>query len=258
MKAITSVQNPAVKEARALADARGRAAQNAFLLDGEHMVQEAFGICPGLVRAVFVREDCADAYAALLKSAACECFAVPARVMEAVTQVKTPQGIAAVCGMPPPAATPAMGDKLVLAENVQDPGNIGTILRTLDAAGFHGLILTPGCADPFGPKALRASMGSALRVPIFRAESAPSAVEALNGLGWATLASALDGEDFYRRDPLPRRVCLLVGNEGAGLRPETVRACTHRFRLPMRGGAESLNAAVAAGVFMYEIINRAE
>ena len=84
-------------------------------------------------------------------------------------------------------------------------------------------------------------------------EYAQEAVQALNDRGYATIAAALDGQPFYRRGPLPPRQCVLIGNEGAGLRPETLSLCTHRYRLPMRGGAASLNAAVAAAVFMYDL-----
>lgn len=257
MKAVSSLKNPVVQAARALRDARERARQGAFLLDGEHMVSEALSMCPDRVSALFVDEARLEAYAGMAVLAPqADCYAVPAHVLAAISQVKTPQGIAAVCAMPPSPAPEEMGERLILLENVQDPGNVGTVLRTLDAAGFDGCILTPGCADPFGPKALRATMGSVFRVPLCSARDAAETVRLLNAQGYATLAAVLDGEDFYRRAPLPRRLCVLIGNEGAGLTKQAQSACTHRFRLPMRGGAESLNAAVAAAVMMYDLINR--
>jgi len=146
--------------------------------------------------------------------------------------------------------------RLMLLENVQDPGNVGTILRTLDAAGFAGCILTPGCADPYAPKALRATMGSALRIPITFADSAAQAVKTLNQRGYATIAASLDGQPFYEREALGESVCVLIGNEGQGLTPEAQAACSHRYKLPMRGGAESLNAGIAAAVMMYDLMNR--
>ena len=251
MKAVQSVKNPAVQAARALSSARERQKRRAFLLDGEHMVGEALRVCPERVQALFVEEG--RDFAALTDLARCESYLVPGYVLEAVSQVKTTQGIAAVCALPENTPLDRLGQRLVLLENVQDPGNVGTVLRTLDAAGFDGCILTPGCADPFGPKALRATMGSVFRVPVCQATNAQEAVQALNDRGYATIAAALDGQPFYRRGPLPPRQCVLIGNEGAGLRPETLSLCTYRYRLPMRGGAESLNAAVAAAVFMYDL-----
>ena len=255
MKSITSLKNPAVQEARALTSAKERARQQSFLLDGEHMVGEGLQVCPERVKTVFVDEKRADGFAALLQKAQGEVYAVPEHVLSAISQVKTPQGIAAVCELPDPRSLADMGDKLILLENVQDPGNVGTVLRTLDAAGFDGCIFTPGCADPFGPKTLRATMGSAFRVPMCAVSSAPEAAKWLADNGYAVIGAALDGEPFYERGALPSKQCVLIGNEGQGLTREVLSVCTHRYRLPMRGGAESHNAAVAAAIFMYELMN---
>ena len=255
MKTVTSLKNPVVQEARALANAKDRARQQAFLLDGEHMVGEGLHVCPERVKTVFVDEKRAERYAQLLELAQGEICAVPEHVLAAISQVKTPQGIAAVCELPKPYALEELGNRLILLENVQDPGNVGTVLRTLDAAGLDGCIFTPGCADPFGPKTLRATMGSIFRVPMGNVADAAEAARALAQNGYAVIAAALDGEPFYERGPLPEKWCVLIGNEGQGLTPQAQFACTHRYRLPMRGGAESLNAAVAAAIFMYELMN---
>jgi len=255
MKTITSLKNPVVQEARALANAKDRARQNAFLLDGEHMVGEGLTMRPEAVRTVFVDEKRIDRYAQLLNRAQGDVCAVPEHVLAAISQVKTPQGVAAVCALPQARRLEEMGNRLVLLENVQDPGNVGTVLRTLDAAGLDGCILTRGCADPFGPKTLRATMGSIFRVPMCTVENAAEAAQLLAAKGYAVIAAALDGEPFYERSALPEKWCVLIGNEGQGLTPETQQASTHRYRLPMRGGAESLNAAVAAAIFMYELMN---
>ena len=255
MKTITSLKNPAVQEAKALSSARERSRQGAFLLDGEHMVGESLHMCPAAVRTVFVDEKRLDSYADLLALAQHEVYAVPEHVLASISQVKTPQGIAAVCDLPRSQSLSDMGDKLILLENVQDPGNVGTVLRTLDAAGFDGCILTPGCADPFGPKTIRATMGSLFRVPMCSVPDSVSAVQELSANGYAVIGAALDGEPFYERAALPEKLCVLIGNEGQGLTREVLSACTHRYRLPMWGGAESLNAAVAAAIFMYELMN---
>ena len=255
MRNITSLKNPAVQEARALANAKERARQQAFLLDGEHMVGEGLSMRPESIRALFVDEKRLDSYAHLLNKAQCEVYAVPEHVLAAISQVKTPQGIAAVCELPEARSLADMGDKLILLENVQDPGNVGTVLRTLDAAGFDGCIFTPGCADPYGPKTLRATMGSTFRVPMCTVPDAAEAAKALAESGYAVIGAALDGEPFYERGRLPDKLCVIIGNEGQGMTRETLAECTHRYRLPMRGGAESLNAAVAAAIFMYELMN---
>ena len=256
MKNITSLKNPAVQDARALATAKERSRQRAFLLDGEHMVGEGLHNCPERVKTVFVDEKRVDAFAPLLALAQGEIYAVPEHVLSAISQVKTPQGIAAVCELPEARSLADMGDKLILLENVQDPGNVGTVLRTLDAAGFDGCIFTPGCADPYGPKTLRATMGSTFRVPMCTVPDATEAAKALAESGYAVIGAALDGEPFYERGRLPDKLCVIIGNEGQGMTRETLANCTHRYRLPMHGGAESLNAAVAAAIFMYDLMNR--
>ncbi len=258
MKELTSLKNPVVQAARALDTAKERTRQGAFLCDGEHMAGEALTVCPERVRTLFVEQGCEERFAALLAKApqGAVVYTVPRNVMAAISQVKTPQGIAAVVALPESVPLQGQQGRLMLLENVQDPGNVGTILRTLDAAGFSGCILTPGCADPYAPKALRATMGSALRIPITFMEDAPSAVEALNRRGYATIAASLDGEPFYERESLGEKVCVLIGNEGQGLTREAQQACTHRYKLPMRGGSESLNAGIAAAVMMYDLMNR--
>ena len=255
MKTITSLKNPAVQDARALATAKERSRQRAFLLDGEHMVGEGLQFCPERVRTVFVDEKRVEAYQELLSKATGEVYAVPEHVLASISQVKTPQGIAAVCGLPQPRTLDQMGSRLILLENVQDPGNVGTILRTLDAAGFDGCVLTPGCADPYGPKTLRATMGSLFRVPMCTAPDAAEAARAMAESGYAVIGAALDGEPFYERGALPEKLCVIIGNEGQGMTKAALEQCTHRYRLPMRGGAESLNAAAAAAIFMYELMN---
>jgi len=257
MQQITSLRNPAILAAKALQTKRGRDESGLFLCDGEHMVAEAVQNAPERIQAVYVDEKQAEKYVAILDAVSTEKqFSVPEQVLAAISQVKTPQGIAAVVRKPLPAALESLGNRIILLENVQDPGNVGTVLRTAAAAGFAGCVRTPGCADPFSPKALRATMGSVFRVPVAEAQSAPEAAETLIQNGYAVIAAVLDGEDFYARKPLPDKVCLIVGNEGAGITPETAQAASHRYRLPMRGGAESLNAAVAAAVMMYEIVQR--
>ena len=255
MLTLTSLQNPAVQAARALQTAKGRTAARALWLDGEHMVAEALRWAAASIRELYVDDARLEAYAALVAQApsAARVYAVPARVLESISQVKTSQGIGAVCAQPDDVPLARQQGRLMLLENVQDPGNVGTILRTIDAAGFDGCVLTPGCADPFSPKTLRATMGSVFRIPVTFASSAADAARELAARGYAVIGAALDGQPFYARAPLPRDLCVLIGNEGAGLTPEALAACTHRYKLPMRGHAESLNAAVAAAVFMYEI-----
>ena len=144
--------------------------------------------------------------------------------------------------------------KIVALDAVQDPGNVGTIWRTADAAGFDAVIFGEGCADAYSPKVQRAAMGSGFRVPAVHMnlkETLP--LYTLNGA--SLIVSALDGSDLYARAPIPgdKPMILVIGNEAKGVSKEVQSLSNVRLKIPMRGGAESLNAAVAAGILMYEL-----
>ena len=139
-------------------------------------------------------------------------------------------------------------------DGVQDPGNLGTIWRTADAAGFQALLLGAGGADPLSPKVQRAAMGSGFRVPFCHAPELAESLIALRQRGYRVFASDLSGADFYARPDAGEKFVLVIGNEARGISDAVREAADCRVKLPMRGGAESLNAAVAAGIMMYELM----
>lgn len=183
--------------------------------------------------------------------------ALPPHVLAAVCDTKTPQGIAAVVRMTT-GAVPS--GRIVAMDGVQDPGNVGTIIRTADAAGFDGIIVTDKCADVFSPKVLRSTMGSIFRMPILTTDDLPALLRQMKEeQSCAVISSQLDGEPFYARTGIDDgNFCLVIGSEGNGVSPAVQAEATHRLKLPMRGGAESLNAAVAAGIMMYELTRQAD
>jgi tRNA G18 (ribose-2'-O)-methylase SpoU len=149
-------------------------------------------------------------------------------------------------------AAPPASALVLVADAVQNPGNLGGLLRTAEAAGATGVFLTAGCADPFSWKALRGSMGSAFRLPQRRGLSLAEVLERLRARGVAVLAAAADGELRYDEADLRRPTALLVGNEGAGLSPSALAAADARLRIPIAPHVESLNVAVAAALVLYE------
>ncbi len=252
MERITSVKNPLVRSMRALRERKGRAEQGRFLVEGEVMLHEALK-CGLAIRDLLVVEDRADMAAPFAAAGARAC-AVPAGVLEAVCDTKTPQGICASFDLPAPLPLDSAPDRVVALDGTQDPGNVGTIWRTADAAGFQGLLFGAGCADPLSPKVQRAAMGSGFRVPFMTADDLPAALNALKDKGWSVIASDLHGADFYRRPDPGEKFVLVIGNEARGISGATREAASMLLKLPMRGGAESLNAAVAAGIMMYELM----
>ena len=246
MEKITSMHNPRVQAWRSLKTKSGREAEGAFLVEGFKSVGEALSSSFELL--ALIVED-----GTFLPDGAPEgrTFVVPAHLMAAVCDTKTPQGIAAVMQLKPRTVT---GKRLLALDGVQDPGNVGTILRTADAAGLDGILYSSQCADPYSPKVLRASMGSVFHLPV---EEVPDLAARLKTLDMPVLASRLDGDPFFPiLKTLPDTWCLIIGNEGNGISPEVTASASHLVRLPMHGAAESLNAAVAAGIMMYALTNR--
>lgn len=250
---ISSLQNPLVKGWRALNKSRAERMQaGLFLAEGDHLAGEA--LKEGKALALLLAAECQEKYTHLLRAAqGLPVYLLSEHVMRAICDAKTPQGAAALCAYPREDA-PLSGDWLVALDGVQDPGNVGTLLRTMDAAGFHGMLLDEKTADPYGPKALRASMGAVFRVPAARCGDLPGRLAQLAAQGYDILAGDLKGEPFYRRPPTKAKACIVIGNEGAGISPAVLETATRRVKLPMAGGAESLNAAVAGSIMMYDLL----
>src|SRR5699024_2833373 len=149
--------------------------------------------------------------------------------------------------------THALHDALpIFLEDLQDPGNAGTILRTGEGAGVSGIFLTRTCVDITNPKVIRGTMGSIYRVPFFYVEDVPSLKEMLKGRGIRFFAAHLQGRNQYYEESYQGGSAFLIGNEGKGLTEEAAEAADCLIRIPMEGQVESLNAAMAAGILMYE------
>lgn len=245
MEHITSLKNPKVAAWKALKDRKGRRESGCFLVEGRKMVEEALASAFD-VETVLVQEGME-----LPDGLTMPVYELPAHVLAAVCDTKTPQGIAAVVRMKEQSA---LGKHIVVLDGVQDPGNVGTIIRTADAAGLNGVLLSTQCADVFSPKVLRATMGSIFRMNLRTTDDLPGELTKLREKGYSILSSQLDGTPFYEREKVAEQFALVIGNEGNGVSEQVQQTATHRVRLPMRGGAESLNAAIAAAIMMYELM----
>ena len=251
---ITSLQNPQVKAWRALNKSRAeRVKQGFFLAEGEHMAQEA--LKEKKARALLIDADAREKYSALVhENQGVLVHMLAGHVMAALSDAKAPQGVIALCDYPEEESHDMPGDLLVALDGVQDPGNVGTIIRTMDAAGFNGLLMDEKCADPYSPKALRASMGGVFRVPALRFHDLPGTLRHLANEGYEIIAGDLHGAPFYQRPKTKEKICIVIGNEGAGISPAVMQEATLRLKLPIVGGAESLNAAVAGAIMMYDFL----
>jgi TrmH family RNA methyltransferase len=256
MRRIASRQNPVV--ARFRAAARGET-RGLVLLDGVHLVAEA--IDAGVTiheAAVSVSESDQDGshiVVAKLERAGVPVVAATAPVMAALSPVRSPSSVVAL------AAAPASGDLfaptpacVLVIVGVQDPGNVGAMLRVAEAAGATGAIVAGGSADPFGWKALRGSMGSALRLPVRSArEPARDALADARRRGCRIVATVPRGGEPPSAIDFTGPVAIAIGGEGPGLAPELVAAADARVSIPMAAPVESLNAAVTAALVLYEV-----
>lgn len=177
-------------------------------------------------------------------------------IFSKMSDTKTPQGI--LCVMRRPEYTldqllDASAPLLVVLENLQDPGNLGTILRTGEGAGITGVILGRETVDLFNPKAIRATMGSIFRVPFVCVEDLAQTILTMQSRGVRTYAAHLSGKNLYDSFSFPGGTAFLIGNEGNGLSPGIAKLADELLRIPMEGRVESLNAAVAASLLIYEV-----
>ena len=176
-------------------------------------------------------------------------------VFRQMCDTQTPQGILTVLRSPSYDMEDLLRKKnplLIVLEDLQDPGNAGTILRTGEGAGVSGIFLTRTCVDITNPKVIRGTMGSIYRVPFFYVEDVPSLKEMLKGRGIRFFAAHLQGRNQYYEESYQGGSAFLIGNEGKGLTEEAAEAADCLIRIPMEGQVESLNAAMAAGILMYE------
>ncbi len=176
-----------------------------------------------------------------------------------MSDTRTPQGILTVLKIPSytwEALLSSPAPLLVMLDGLQDPGNVGTILRTAEGAGADGVILTRGCADLFQPKTVRATMGSIYRVPFLTVQQPGEALDLLSASGVQLVAASLGGEQVYTQIDYRAGSAFLIGNEANGLGDEVSGRADCLARIPLKGRAESLNAAMACGILLYEAVRQ--
>ncbi|MED4299389.1 RNA methyltransferase [Geobacillus stearothermophilus] len=246
MKRIESPKNARVKQWKKLLTKKGRDETGLFLLEGFHLVEEAVKSRAPLV------ELMVDERTAIPPGwdVSVPVVIVTEAVMKAISSTETPQGIAAVCRKLP-AELEGVKTALLI-DAVQDPGNLGTMIRTADAAGIDAVILGEGCADVYNPKVVRATQGSLFHLPVVKGDLAQW-IARFKEQGIPVYGTALENAVDYRTVPPSSSFALLVGNEGSGVRREWLEMTTETIYIPIYGQAESLNVAVAAGILLYSL-----
>ncbi|MBQ4613161.1 MAG: RNA methyltransferase [Clostridia bacterium] len=260
---ITSKDNRLVKLWRALnSGARQRRESGLFAIEGARLCGDA--LASGLaVEAVLYTAAARENYAAVtegLVAAAREAVEITPQIASAMADTTHPQGVFCVVKSLDIQLSldtiDSMGRYGVL-EDIRDPGNLGTMIRTAEAFGLDGLILSDGCCDMYNPKVLRSSMGGVFRLPMMVCADLPNTIATLQARGMTAFACVVDADaaPIGQVDMSSGALCV-IGNEGNGLREQTVAACKRRVTIPMGGRAESLNASMAAGIVMWEMTRK--
>lgn len=262
---ITSPDNRRVRRAVSLNARKHRDASGLYLVEGPNLIREALQENVALRTLFFLsEEELPDARIGELQSlkALAETGEHPPEIIlldricfEKIVRTGTPQGVLAVAEKSVYTEQDYFaqsGGNVLVLDRIQDPGNLGTLLRTAEAAGFSGAMLPKGCGDAYGPKAVRAAAGALFRLPLLFPDTPGDAVRMLRSHGKKIFVAVAGAHTPYYDCALTRDAAVVVGNEGNGVSEEWIRAADCMLSIPMAGRSESLNAALAGGIIMYE------
>lgn len=255
MKVISSKDNRIYKQCKSLASKKYRDKTDCYIVEGEKLVDEAYKA--GMAETIIVNKGSIKD----INYSGADTVFMEGKLFEQLAHTVTSQGILAIVRkkafneeafMSAVAAKKGSGSNVVVLDRLQDPGNIGTIIRTADAAGYGGIIAVKGTGDIYSPKVVRAAAGSVLRLPIFFAENDEHAVKMLKKGGKKLVGTAFDTDLYYYDAELSENTALVIGNEGSGMSEYFSKHADINVKIPMNENVDSLNAAVAAGILMYQ------
>lgn len=259
MQVITSKDNEMVKNIKRLKEKKYRQQEQAFIVEGIKLVQEAIQE-QMVIKKVVICEDCTTDgsidQSLLYEIAKQDCMYVSKNVFESLTDVVNPQGILAVIEKKNEESSIDYGeDMLIVLDGIQDPGNLGTILRTMDSAGLKQIILSETTADPYNPKVVRSTMGAIYRIHIIQASNILETLKNIQKNKFQVVATSLQTqENIYTIDY--HKKAIVIGNEANGVSKEVLELANQKVKIPMLGKTESLNAAVATSVIIHEYVRR--
>ena len=246
IEVLSSISNPKLRRVRELLDrSRARKKEDAFVVEGIRMFRE---IPEDRLMETFISEKFHEENPSIRGSV------VKNEVFQKLSDTRTPQGVLAVVRQRHytlPDILQGKNGLWLILEGIQDPGNLGTMIRTGEGAGISGIIMDRNTADFYSPKTVRSTMGAVFRVPFFYTEDLAGTVREIKKTGITTYAAHLDGKKMYHEIDYADRTAFLIGNEGNGLSDELTSLADIKLRIPMQGQVESLNAAISAALLMY-------
>lgn len=254
---IESKENSLYKETKKLKEKRGRNKSSKYIIEGFRLIEEAFKASLP-IEYIFINNEGNERlqeYLGKYINNETKLYGLNDNLLKELCSTEKPQGIVAVVRMKE-LDTALEGNFYLLCDKLQDPGNLGTIIRTAHAAGVDGIILTKGTVDVYNDKTIRSTMGSLFHVPIINDDENNSILKELINKGFSLVSTSLEGDkDFFRED-LRGKIIISVGNEGNGVSDEIYDLSDKKVKVPMPGGAESLNVAIATSVILYEKVRQ--
>lgn len=259
MQTITSKDNELIKHIRKLKDKKYRDESNEYVVEGVKLVEEAVKE-NAKIKQIIVCEDTTRTYEIpthiMLEIAKYECISVSDKIFNIITQVTNPQGIMAIIEKNAQnAKIDYTQDIIVVLYDVQDPGNLGTILRTVDSIGLNQIIVSKGTADAFNSKVVRSTMGAIFRIKIIEVENLAQAIKEMRKHHFKLMVTSLQTKNSIYDIDFNKKI-IVIGNEANGVSKEIQDMADEKAKIPMLGRTESLNASVAAGVVMYEYVRQ--
>ncbi len=259
MQTITSKDNELIKHIRKLKDKKYRDESNEYVVEGVKLVEEAVKE-NAKIKQIIVCEDTTRTYEIpthiMLEIAKYECISVSDKIFNIITQVTNPQGIMAIIEKnAQDAQIDYSQDIIVVLDDVQDPGNLGTILRTVDSIGLNQIIVSKGTADAFNSKVVRSTMGAIFRIKIIEVENLAQVIKEMRKHHFKLMVTSLQTKNSIYDIDFNKKI-IVIGNEANGVSKEIQDMADEKAKIPMLGRTESLNASVAAGVVMYEYVRQ--
>ncbi|MBR0277321.1 MAG: RNA methyltransferase [Clostridia bacterium] len=247
VKDITSTENKTYKHLKKLLNRAERYKTGLFIAEGRRIVKDAVSF--GAAECIFIEENYKDEDLPL----DIPVYRLKNKLFAAVSDTCNSQGIIAVCKMGKHDIKEIKGDTILLSDGVSDPGNMGTLIRTAECSGADAAVILKGSTDPYSPKAVRATMGSIFRIPIYFADILDIKE---NMQDYSIVATVPDAEESMYDVQFKGKTAVVIGNEGDGISPAMLSQSTLKIRIPMCKEAESLNASVAGGIVLYEIFRQ--
>lgn len=257
MQIITSKDNEIIKNIRKLKEKKYRDLNNEYIVEGIKMIKEAISE-EAVIKLIVVCEENANSGSIdkklLYEIAKYECIYVSKKVFDLISEVKTPQGILAVIEKQNSEdKIDYKQDVIVVLDGIQDPGNLGTILRTIDSVGLNQVIVSKETADAYNPKVVRSTMGAIFRVNIIESENLIDTLKNMKKHKYKVMATSLETQNSIYDVEYNKKV-LVIGNEANGVSQEILDYADEKIKIPMLGKTESLNASVATAVILYEYV----